>query len=207
MDVPITEGKSDFWSGAGGALLAGGGALIGGALGQSSSKDMAKNQRRFITKQMQNAHQWEVEDLRKAGLNPILSAGGPGARGGTMASPQMNDIVGPAISSAMAAKQANTLLRMQNSQIENVVADTGKKRMEKAFIAAQKANTNVDTTWKQLEAGLAALKLPQGQANAQFFKELQTMDLKPILKMLGVEDASPAAQAAFRGLINKFIGM
>jgi hypothetical protein len=27
---------------------------------------------------MKNRHQWEVEDLRKAGLNPILSAGGQG---------------------------------------------------------------------------------------------------------------------------------
>lgn len=30
---------------------------------------------------MQNRHQWEVEDLRKSGLNPILSAGGQGTSG------------------------------------------------------------------------------------------------------------------------------
>lgn len=45
------------------------------------SKKAAERQFNYQKQMMQNAHQWEVEDLRKAGLNPILSAGGSGASG------------------------------------------------------------------------------------------------------------------------------
>lgn len=57
------------------ASLAGGAANLAGSA--VSSYFSWKHQKEV----MKNRHQWEVEDLRKAGLNPILSAGGSGSPG------------------------------------------------------------------------------------------------------------------------------
>lgn len=43
---------------------------------------LAAQQNQYQQEAMQNAHQWEVDDLQKAGLNPVLSAGGTGANAG-----------------------------------------------------------------------------------------------------------------------------
>jgi len=56
-----------------GFLSSVGGLLAGKAFG-ADPRSQLENQQAFTEKMMKYKHQWEIEDLKKAGLNPILSA-------------------------------------------------------------------------------------------------------------------------------------
>lgn len=62
----------------GGALLGGvmdiAGGIFSANMQNSATEAMQQRNIDWEREQLQNKHQWEVEDLRKAGLNPILSA-------------------------------------------------------------------------------------------------------------------------------------
>lgn len=53
-----------------------------------TGREDAKEAQKLQTERMQNAHQWEVNDLQKAGLNPVLSstAGSAGSIAGSQVS-------------------------------------------------------------------------------------------------------------------------
>jgi len=73
-----------------------GGAVIGGAISYGLQKDSQSFQKQVL----QNQKQWLVADLRAAGLNPILAAGGLGGQvsgGGGIASPSSAGDIGEAI--------------------------------------------------------------------------------------------------------------
>jgi len=113
----------------GSALISGGSSLLGGLLGKSSAKKAAAAANAFTEKQMKNRHQWEVQDLKAAGLNPILSAGSAPSMGSSAMEQQVNpNILGDAVSSALQAK-------LLNAQIQNTKADTVKKGAETASVS------------------------------------------------------------------------
>lgn len=115
----------------GGTLMGfpGVGSLIGGLFGKKGAKDQnvasaaaAQKQMDFQERMSSTAHQREVADLRKAGLNPILSAhkGASTPQGATY---QPSNVGEAAVSSALKAAQATTI-QYQNNLLQAQTAQS-----------------------------------------------------------------------------------
>lgn len=144
-----------------GAIGAIGGSVLGGLIDQSNSRASAKQQYRynrnlqednqaFQIEMAKNAHQYEIEDLKAAGLNPILSATGSsaGAIAGSSApqgtSPGNNyDNFAKAIQNALLAKQTNSTKALNDSQIDLNNA-TATKTLEESDVIKPTAKAKIE---------------------------------------------------------------
>lgn len=122
------------WLGDFGASIAGN--IVDSAFGRSNAKYAAGLQYSNWVKQMSNAHQLEVADLRKAGLNPVLSA-------------TNSQIAG--IGSAPSITTGNTADNLTNASIARMQNKTALKGLEIEDKKAETERLNAATNLKNAE--------------------------------------------------------
>lgn len=140
----------------------------GGLLSNSASAKAARKSIAFQREMAQNAHQYEVEDLRKAGLNPILSAMGRGASASGGAMPTFRNPAEGLAATALSAKR-------MKEEIANM-------KVTNNLIRQQTQATVAQGNKAYYEAETIKNMLPAAKAEGEFWK--QDVDNDGVMKWL-----------------------
>lgn len=125
------------------AIISGVASLFGGSRRNRAARQEAERNRNFQERMSSTAHQREVTDLRKAGLNPILSAtGGSGASSPSGSVAQFQDVMTPAASSAMAARRLQQEVRNMRATERVAITQAALNQSGERVNTARAALTN-----------------------------------------------------------------
>lgn len=120
-----------------GAAIGGGLSFLGGERANSAAAAAVGASNAQTERMMKRRHQWEVADLKAAGLNPVLSAGSAPSMGSSPVAPVENTLSGAAASARDIAMQQATI---QNVKSQNkLIAEQVKKTAADTSASAQDA--------------------------------------------------------------------
>lgn len=183
---------------------------INGAMGyvgqqhaNSMNADQAKNMMDFQAGMSGTAHLREVGDLKNAGLNPILSAGGSGAPMGTGAQAEMGSPLGKlsegiskGMDTGIALRAQNKAMQTADAGLENTKEDTANKIAQNALITNQ-----AGATAKEIEQKSMSNKILKETLDAQIKKAKADGNYAELNQIMGVVNSGASSASS---LINSY---
>lgn len=144
----------------------------GQASANTANKNLSREQMQFQERMSSTAHVRQVEDLRAAGLNPILSANtGASAPTGSMATMQNEDAeTARGIESAVTSSLANKRL---SQDIKNLKAQEQKTNTETALLKANKPAAELKHDAGKYIQGIIEKFIPSAKKNDTIQKRIK----------------------------------
>jgi len=197
-----------------GSLFTGLTSLFGGAAANVSREQQAARQMQFQERMSSTAYQRAMQDMREAGLNPMLAAKVGPASSPVGAMANIQDIGTPAAQAATSAYQAQTQRRQQEEQAQqlrsaaNLADEQGKKikaETENVYVQREVLAKTVEHLGELIKQTGSNTRVLQAQADV-LAAQLQGTNAASVLKdldakaMQRIEDAAAGGSATFKFL-------
>lgn len=166
-----------------GAIIPAAATLIGADMRNRQQTQAAATQQAFQERMSSTSYQRAMQDMREAGLNPMLAAKVGGASSPVGAMPNLTNVLGDAAAAYTSAYQAETGRRQQEQQADKIAVEKDKMQEEMSNLRTERARIGwlVSKTFYEADNARKTGRLIGFEANrAEELWKIAVEDLKLI---------------------------